>query len=270
MLPGLGMIESIATASRHAWPKHLVSDDDLLFGVARAGQSQFAGSGREAIVGVGEAVLMGGGESGHKDSHADGHFIYLQVPKRAIAGAVADLDNLICRRITAETPALRLLRHYLGILDDTDVLATRDLQRQIVSHIHDLVVLTLGATREAADAAKTRGARAARLQAIRSDVIDNLAREDLTVAALAARHRLPVRYVQRLFEEQGVTFTEFLLGERLAHAYRLLTNSRFANLKISAVAIDAGFGNISYFNQSFRRRYGVSPSDMRTQGRRDH
>jgi AraC-like DNA-binding protein len=44
---------------------------------------------------------------------------------------------------------------------------------------------------------------------------------------------------------------------------------RSASLKISAIALDAGFGNLSYFNASFRRRYGASPSDLR-KGRREH
>src|SRR6478735_1991280 len=82
-------------------------------------------------------------------------------------------------------------------------------------------------------------------------------------AGEGARHRLRVRYVQRLFEADGTSFSEFLLRERLALARRLLLNPPNANLKISAIALDAGFGNLSYFNASFRRGYGASPSDLR-------
>ena len=31
----------------------------------------------------------------------------------------------------------------------------------------------------------------------------------------------------------------------------------------SAVASEAGFGDLSYFNQAFRRRYDAAPSDVR-------
>jgi AraC-like DNA-binding protein len=34
-------------------------------------------------------------------------------------------------------------------------------------------------------------------------------------------------------------------------------------VKISVIACDAGFGDLSYFNRTFRRAYGVSPSDIR-------
>jgi AraC-like DNA-binding protein len=43
----------------------------------------------------------------------------------------------------------------------------------------------------------------------------------------------------------------------------LLSDPRCAGRKISAVAFDAGFSDLSYFNRTFRRRYGASPSELR-------
>ena len=70
-------------------------------------------------------------------------------------------------------------------------------------------------------------------------------------------------YVQRLFESDGTTFTDYVLSQRLAFAHRLLSDPLHAGVKISAVAADAGFGDLSYFNRTFRRRYGVAPSELR-------
>jgi len=52
-------------------------------------------------------------------------------------------------------------------------------------------------------------------------------------------------------------------GNRLALAYRKLRSHRFSARTISSVAHDAGFGDLSYFNRTFRRRYGIAPSDAR-------
>jgi AraC-like DNA-binding protein len=38
---------------------------------------------------------------------------------------------------------------------------------------------------------------------------------------------------------------------------------------ISAIAYAAGFGDLSYFNRAFRRRFGATPSDIRAV-RREH
>ena len=32
---------------------------------------------------------------------------------------------------------------------------------------------------------------------------------------------------------------------------------------MGAIAAEAGFTNLSYFNRAFRRRYNMTPSDMR-------
>jgi AraC-like DNA-binding protein len=42
---------------------------------------------------------------------------------------------------------------------------------------------------------------------------------------------------------------------RLDHAMRLLTTPTLAHHNIAAVAYAAGFGDLSYFNRTFRRRY---------------
>ena len=73
------------------------------------------------------------------------------------------------------------------------------------------------------------------------------------MAAIAARHRIMPRCVQRLFENEGTTFTDYVLAQRLARAHRLLSDPRRAVQKISTVAFDAGFGDLSYFNRTFRR-----------------
>jgi AraC-like DNA-binding protein len=67
---------------------------------------------------------------------------------------------------------------------------------------------------------------------------------------------------------EGTTFTEYVLAQRLARAYRMLTDPRRDGEKISTVVYDCGFGDVSYFNRVFRRSYGAAPSDVRVQARR--
>ena len=57
-----------------------------------------------------------------------------------------------------------------------------------------------------------------------------------------------------------MTCGEYVLDERLALAYRRLRDPRLAGRTVSSITHDAGFGDLSYFNRTFRRRYGVTPS----------
>ena len=90
---------------------------------------------------------------------------------------------------------------------------------------------------------------------------------DVSVGALAVRHRVTPRTIQTLFENEGTTLTGFVLQQRLARAHRLLCDPLKTDEKIAGIALDAGFGDLSYFNQAFRRRYGAAPSDVRAQAR---
>ncbi len=108
----------------------------------------------------------------------------------------------------------------------------------------------------------------ARLDAITADIIENLGRSDLTIDVVAERHHVTPRYIRMLFEKKGLTFSEFVLGERLARVHHVLIDPGFADRPISDIAFAAGFGDLSYFNRTFRRRYGATPSDVREAARR--
>jgi AraC-like DNA-binding protein len=263
-LPSLGIAHVNCTkAELRRTPRHLVNDD-FIFSINLSGQRRILQHGREITVGAGDAVLQTGGDvtAGQID-HS--HFLAFRMPAEAIGALVANIDDHVARRIPRGTPALKLLASYSSMLREP---LTPEVTRLAVTHVHDLVALTLGATRDATETAKLRGARAARLREIKTDIETHLGDEDLSIGAIAARHRLPVRYVQRLFEAEVKTFTEFVLERRLVRVHRLLSDPRLADRSIGIIALESGFSNQPYFNRIFRRRYGASPSDVRAQARR--
>jgi len=73
------------------------------------------------------------------------------------------------------------------------------------------------------------------------------------------------RYVQKLFANEGVTFSEFVLERRLTVAYRLMSDPRFAHQSISSIAFGVGFSDLSYFNRTFRRRHETTPTEVRAE-----
>jgi AraC-like DNA-binding protein len=121
------------------------------------------------------------------------------------------------------------------------------------------VDLTIGL----AELAAQRGYSHSRFELIKSDVLKNLHRHDLTIELVARARGLSPRQAQRFFACSGTTFTEFVLTQRLSLAHRLLNEPRFRNRKITDVAYTAGFGDLSYFNREFRRRFGDTPSAIR-------
>jgi AraC-like DNA-binding protein len=160
-----------------------------------------------------------------------------------------------------------MLLRYLQLARDEQFLATGELKRAFAHHVVDLLALSIGATRDASEQARMRGVRAARLQAMKEDIRAALARPDLSVRTIAERHNVTPRYVQTLFDESGSTFTQFVLEQRLAAAYRHLTDVARPGVPVSTIAYEAGFADLSNFNRVFRRRFGCTPSEARSAAR---
>jgi AraC-like DNA-binding protein len=249
---------------RHVGPPH--GDDLFLF--MNLGGSTIACDGSQEVTLRGDAICGRPENTRQTLCHPDDvRFIGLRLPRGELAPLVVNIDDPTLRIIPRDTRALRLLKSYIcAAVTDEDAFTAPELQRLFVTHVHDLAALALGARLDAAVVAEGRGVRAARLRAIKSDVAANLCSGELTATALAARHHVTPRYVHKLFECEGVTFSEFVLAQRLARAYRMLTNPRLANRTISSLAYEVGFGDLSYFNRAFRRRYHATPSDVRRRG----
>jgi hypothetical protein len=77
------------------------------------------------------------------------------------------------------------------------------MQRLVVSHMHDLIAATIGATRDGRAIAEGRGIAAARLRLMMADINANLGDDDLSVVEVASRHSVTPHYVHKLFENEG-------------------------------------------------------------------
>ena len=60
----------------------------------------------------------------------------------------------------------------------------------------------------------------------------------------------------------GTSFIEYLNEYRLTMASRLLISSESS---ILAIAEEVGYENLSYFNRTFKKRFGMTPRDYRKQ-----
>ncbi len=243
------------------------SSDDLFLGVNLAGRSVATQGGREVTLRDGDAILLSDAAGPFTLTRPTGvRFLGLRVPRRAVAPLMGAADSAAMRLVARGTPAVTLLTRYLDAALDAETLASMDVCRAIATHLHDLVALSAGVTGDGAATAMTRGVRAARLQAIEADIAAHLVDETLAVATVAARHGVTPRYVHKLFEDAGVTYTQFVLQHRLDRAFHMLRDPRCAARRISDIAYAVGFSDLSYFNRAFRRRYGATPSEIRSTG----
>jgi AraC-like DNA-binding protein len=185
------------------------------------------------------------------------------LPRAALSPLVRNIDDAVLLAIPSGTGMLSLLKGYVDAVFDDPALAIPDMRRLVVAHLCDLIAVTLGATRDAAAVAEGRGVRAARLRAIKTDIETHLAQGDLSPGTVANRQKVSDSYIRKLFGGEGTSFSEYVLARRLVLAHRMLTDRRWAETGIASIAYEAGFGDLSYFNRAFKRRYGNTPSEVR-------
>lgn len=261
----LGIVRSDTNGNIGIRTKSLLADsnDDLMFVTILSGYSFPSQLGRTLNLRPGTAAMLTAGEIARQDFPAATRFLCFRIPRCALSSRLGDPDALLMREVPASNEALRLLVDFSTMTLDGHRLHSPELRELFATHVHDLVALAVGATRDASQICRDRGLRAARFAAIKADIDKHVADERLAVGAVAERHQISARYLQMLFEMEGTTFSAHVLERRLAMAHRVLRDAKFAARSIADIALDAGFANVSYFNRAFRRRYGATPSEVR-------
>ena len=85
----------------------------------------------------------------------------------------------------------------------------------------------------------------------------------LSLPSIAENCNLSLRQIERLFHKyRGVTPSQYYLSIRLSHAKQLLLNT---NRSVIDISIATGFETQSYFTACYRKFFGSSPRNHRTQ-----
>lgn len=269
-LPGLGLLSGTVQGLRHEHARRDSGDgdDDFSFHMNLSGLSFVSGARGEMTLGDGDAMLLNYSFSRTISRPGLVDHRVVRLPRAALSPLVRNTDDAVLCRIPRGTGMLSLLRNYVDAIFDDPALAMPEMRQLAVAQLCDLVAVTLGATRDATAAAEGRGIRAARLRAVKSDIDAHLAYDDLSPGTVAKRQRVSDSYIRKLFEGEGTSFSQFVLGRRLVRAHRMLTDRRWADRSIAWIAFEAGFGDLSYFNRTFKRFYSTTPSEIR--GAVDH
>jgi AraC-like DNA-binding protein len=161
------------------------------------------------------------------------------------------------------------LRRYLSTLERSGLTALGNDPALVRRHIIDLAGLVTTA-RCTIGESDTGAVVAARLAAALDYIASHFSNPDLSLTMAAQSLRISPRYLQRLLESAGTTFTAHVTELRLKQAFMMLTAQRQGKVRISDIALQSGFSDVSYFNRLFRSRFGGTPSDvMGSPARRD-
>jgi AraC-like DNA-binding protein len=105
--------------------------------------------------------------------------------------------------------------------------------------------------------------RTALMGHIRTFIERNLTDPDLSPATVAAGVNISVRYLYKLFEQDGMTVSEWIRNRRLDNTLRDLADPRLTHRTIAGIGARWGFRDPTHLSRVFRTREGISPREFR-------
>ena len=102
------------------------------------------------------------------------------------------------------------------------------------------------------------------VEQIKQYIRENYSDSGMGVDQLAREVGMTPNYLSSIFKKNtGENLSRYLKGFRMERAREMLENT---NEKIGVICEKCGFVNVSYFCQSFREYFGISPQKYRDQG----
>lgn len=92
-------------------------------------------------------------------------------------------------------------------------------------------------------------------------ILDHISSPDLSINEIAEKNYLSLSCLSRIFKKAiGISISQYIIQERMELAALLLAEG---NNTISNIALEVGYNNYPYFTSTFKKYWGVTPSQYR-------
>jgi AraC-like DNA-binding protein len=237
--------------------------DHFLLSFQQRGSGRVIQDGRAAALQPGDFALYDTARPYELVFEEDFEQLVLRVPRTYLARRVVRPERLTAIAFTSRS-------HSGAAVASSFVAALAQkigqLPGAISSTFHQaLIDVLVGSLAEGVhvESTPTAANRLVMRQRIRTYVEQRLSDPALNCSRVAAAHGISVRYLHKLFAEEGVSLTEWLWSRRLERARAALESSASTGQSVTQIAYDWGFKDPAHFSRAFRARYGAAPSELR-------
>lgn len=98
---------------------------------------------------------------------------------------------------------------------------------------------------------------------IRLFIEENLRNPDLSPSLIAAANGISQRYLNKLFEAEGISVSRLIWERRLDRCHHELEDPILNGKSITEIAFAWGFKSSSHFSRTFKDRFGLTPRAVR-------
>ncbi|MEV5611780.1 helix-turn-helix domain-containing protein [Streptomyces sp. NPDC052225] len=247
-------------ASRTASHIARATEEFVALTVLREGSATLVQHGRQATAGPGDLFVYDTAQPFLLDHPERVRAYVVLMPRRALGLPADDVHRVTGTAIGGTEGCAAVLSPFLRALAASVPVHPPAAATRLASGVVDLFA-TLVAERTQ-DGTGPRTGRDHLVLRIRDHIDRELGDPALSPEAIARAHHISVRYLHRLFEDEGVTVGGLIRRRRLEECARELARGGAAPTVVS-VAQRWGFVNAAHFSRVFRAAYGSSPREWR-------
>lgn len=227
------------------------------------GEMRFSSGRREVTLKAGDICLLDMGPPNRTVLRGGGgrtHLRAIILQRAMLAPRLAHPDAATAVLLPADHPHARLLAdHFAALMLPPDPEAGS--VEPTIEAIADIVASAAGGVADIAAGAE-RAERHLYLAMIKRYIAHNLQTDALTTEELCQRFRISRATLYRLFEADG-GLAHYVREQRLDLAFRQMISPSAEDRRLIDLAVDLRFSSDSTFIRAFRRKFGLTPGELR-------
>lgn len=217
--------------------------------------------GREALLQPGDMVLLDPRLPLLAEFSSDTRFLIVMMPRRELEARVGDTRDMFSRALKPDKGVNGLTSCFLQALpsqaNGLDPRTDQILRNQFL----ELAALSL--SQGSNNRPRSSSAKTLALFRIRGAIERGLTNPRLNGEDVAAAAGISVRYANKLLSERDSSLRSLIQELRLERCRKALDDPLQAHRSLSEIAYAWGFSDMTHFGRSFRKFYGMLPSDYR-------
>lgn len=247
-------------------PNHIVEDanHDYFLTTLLEGRAIIQQAEKVYIMNPGDLALMTGGLPYTIEYEVTSRRVIARIPHEVFKQRLTNCEDTA---IMGHLPNHGLGRVVIDLLKSVAFEAENLNVTEQYTLTQSLLELTVALTRAIIkpDDLKSEPRHTELLNRIFSYIEEHFMDSELTPDKIAKGNGISTRYLHSLFRESGTTVLKWVWEQRLKAARSDLLDPAQTQARISEIAFSRGFNDSAHFSRSFRNRFGISPTQLRSQ-----
>lgn len=238
------------------------AEADFLISFQLAQRGLVRQNGREALLTPGSFALYDSTQPYSLTFQERFHQLVVQMPKKVLARHLMHPERYTAIPISGKSGLGAVLTDFIFSLA-RELDNVQSAPEELSENLINMIAMAFSSSVMLSQIGNHSIIRESLKRRIRQYIDNNLCDPDLSNHQIADAQHISLRYLHKLFEEEEETVHALILNKRLERARQLLNDPAYAGHSIERIAYSTGFVSPAHFSRSFKKQYGVCPSDIR-------